>query len=219
MFTEELIKLYLNEKKKIVDSFPIEDVSKLAELIWRAYKKNKTVYAFGNGGNAGIIGNLICDLATHPFVGEDKSKPYPEDMRRLKVRNLSVDPSIITGISNDLGFEEIFSRQLLSEVEKDDVVIGLSGSGNSKNVIKAFEVANKYGASTVLISKGTGGKAKEIANISILIPGTSKYPGQTGPNDNNFHFEDAIVSISHIVTGILCKRIRESYEKGEYEKR
>src|SRR4030066_1498364 len=158
MTTEELIRLYLSEKKKIADNFPVEDVSKLAELVWQAYKNNRTIYAFANGGNAGIIGNLTCDFVAHPFVGEDKSKPYPEDMRRLKVRNLSVDPSLITGISNDLGYEEIFSRQLLSEVEKDDVVIGISGSGNSKNVIKAFEVAKKYGAHIVLISRGMGGK-------------------------------------------------------------
>ena len=81
------------------------------------------------------------------------------------------------------------------------------------------EVAKKYGAHIVLISRGMGGKGKEIAEVSILIPGTSKYPGQTGMNDNNFHFEDYIVSVSHMITGILCKRIKDSYDSGNYDKR
>lgn len=216
---KDLLILYCKEKKEIIDKFPLKSVSKLAEMVWNAYKNDKTIYAFANGGPAGFIGNLVCDLANHPFVSENKSQPYPDDMRRLKTRNLSLDPSVITGIGNDLGYEEIFARQLQAEVKMGDLVIGVSGSGNSKNVIRAFEVAKKYGAHTVLISRGTGGKAKELADIAVIIPGTSKYPGQTGPNDNNFHFEDFFVSITHMIIGILCERIKESYEKSNYEKR
>jgi D-sedoheptulose 7-phosphate isomerase len=217
MKNNELIQLYLDEKKKIIENLSVDEISKVVELIWGAYKNNKTVYAFANGGPAGLIGNLTCDLANHPFVMEDKSKTYPEDMRRLKVRNLVVDPSVLTGISNDLGYEEIFARQLQTEVKEGDVVIGISGSGNSKNVIRAFEVAKKYGAYTVLISRGRGGSGKNLADICILVPGSSKYPGQTGTNDNNFHFEDFIVSITHMITGILCERVKEAYEKGNYD--
>ena len=219
MTAHELVRLYLDEKKKIVENFPVDTLVKVVDLMWEAYKKNKTVYAFANGGPAGLMGNLACDLANHPFVGEDKSKPYPDDMRRLKVRNLSLDPSTITGIGNDLGYEEVFARQLQAEVENGDVVFGVSGSGNSKNVVRAFEVARKYGAHTVLISTGTGGKSKDLADISIIIPGTSKYPGQTGPNDNNFHFEDFLVSITHMITGIFCERVREAYGRADYERR
>src|SRR3989344_4520016 len=194
----DVIKLYLQEQRRIIDDFPIDDVARAADMLWKTYKDDKTVYAFANGGGAGLIGNLVCDLANHPFVGEDKSKPYPGDMRRLKIRNLSLDPSVITGISNDLGYEEIFARPLQAEVVAGDTVFGVSGSGNSKNVLRAFEVSKSYDARNILVSRGTGGKAKALADVSIIIPGTSKYPGQTGPNDNNFHFEDSLVSISHM---------------------
>ena len=215
----DVIKLYLQEQRRIIDDFPIDDVARAADMLWKTYKDDKTVYAFANGGGAGLIGNIVCDLANHPFVGEDKSKPYPGDMRRLKIRNLSLDPSVITGISNDLGYEEIFARPLQAEVVAGDTVFGVSGSGNSKNVLRAFEVSKNYGARNILVSRGTGGKAKALADVSIIIPGTSKYPGQTGPNDNNFHFEDSLVSISHMITGIFCQRVREEYEHSSYDKR
>ena len=215
----DVIKLYLQEQRRIIDDFPIDDVVRAADMLWKTYKDDKTVYAFANGGGAGLIGNLVCDLANHPFVGEDKSKPYPGDMRRLKIRNLSLDPSVITGISNDLGYEEIFARPLQAEVVAGDTVFGVSGSGNSKNVLRAFEVSKSYDARNILVSRGTGGKAKALADVSIIIPGTSKYPGQTGPNDNNFHFEDSLVSISHMITGIFCQRVREEYEHSSYDKR
>ena len=215
----DVIKLYLQEQRRIIDDFPIDDVARAADMLWKTYKDDKTVYAFANGGGAGLIGNLVCDLANHPFVGEDKSKPYPGDMRRLKIRNLSLDPSVITGISNDLGYEEIFARPLQAEVVAGDTVFGVSGSGNSKNVLRAFEVSKSYDARNILVSRGTGGKAKALADVSIIIPGTSKYPGQTGPNDNNFHFEDSLVSISHMITGIFCQRVREEYEHSSYDKR
>src|SRR3989338_6111762 len=134
----DVIKLYLQEQRRIIDDFPIDDVARAADMLWKTYKDDKTVYAFANGGGAGLVGNLVCDLANHPFVGEDKSKPYPDDMRRLKVRNLSSDASVITGVGNDLGFDSIFARQLQAEIERGDVVLGVSGSGNSKNVLKAF---------------------------------------------------------------------------------
>ncbi len=215
----DVIKLYLQEQRRIIDDFPIDDVARAADMLWKTYKGDKTVYAFANGGGAGLIGNLVCDLANHPFVGEDKSKPYPNDLRRLKIRNLSLDPSVITGISNDLGYEEIFARPLQAEVVAGDTVFGVSGSGNSKNVLRAFEVSKSYDARNILVSRGTGGKAKALADVSIIIPGTSKYPGQTGPNDNNFHFEDSLVSISHMITGIFCQRVREEYEHSSYDKR
>src|SRR3989338_195952 len=121
MASHELVKLYIEEQRRILDVFPVDDVCRVVDLIWDAYTQDKTVYAFANGGGAGLVGNLVCDLSNHPFVFEDKTVPYPDDLRRLKVRNLSVDASMLTGVANDLGYAEVFARPLQTELEARDV--------------------------------------------------------------------------------------------------
>ena len=82
-------------------------------------------------------------------------------------------------------------------------MIAFSGSGNSKNILNAINFAKEYEVFTCCISGRGGGKAKDIADLSIIIPGSSKFPGQTGPNDNNFHIEDFQGSITHVLTELL----------------
>ena len=118
----------------------------------------------------------------------------------------------MTAITNDIGFKYIFSQQLINDkIYEGDVVFGFSGSGNSDNILEAFKVAKKYGAKTVVITRGKGGKAKDLADYCIIVPGTSKFPGQTGGNDNNFHYEDILSSVAHMITGFLFNQIREKY--------
>ena len=88
-------------------------------------------------------------------------------------------------------------------VKSGDLVMAYTGSGNSANVVNALKVANEKGVKTFAMTKGDGGKCKEIADICLIVPGTSNFPGQTGKNDNNFHIEDFQTSIMHIVTGLL----------------
>ena len=122
--------------------------------------------------------------------------------------NLCSSPAEITGLVNDFGAEHMFSAALTPKVNKDDVVMGFSGSGNSKNIVNAFQVAKDVGAKVISISKGNGGKSHELADVSILIPGTSNFPGQTGSNDNNFHFEDEVLSINSIIVGLLKLKVQ-----------
>lgn len=208
--TEKFIELYLKETKEIVDMFPIKDITKLVNIIWDCYVYDGTVYIFANGGACGTAEGFATDLKIHPFVSESKTES--SDVRRLKVHCLNESSGVITGISNDLGYPHVFSEQLKNymrnkEKNKYDVVIGFSGSGNSENILNAFRYAKIFGCRTVCITGRGGGKAKEVADICIIIPGTSTFPGQTGKNDNNFHIEDFQVSISHMVTGIIKKRI------------
>ena len=107
-----------------------------------------------------------------------------------------------------MGFENVFKEQLKNflrsnEINKKDTLIAFSGSGNSKNIINAISYAKEFGVFTCCISGRGGGKIKNIADLSIIIPGSSKFPGQTGSNDNNFHIEDFQGSITHILTGLL----------------
>ena len=210
--TNDLVKLYLNEKIGILKDFPVDDVAKVADAVWETYLQGGTVYACGNGGNAAYVSNMLTDFSMHPFVSDDKSKPIDPNVPRLKVYHMANEGSTLTALLNDMGPEYIFSQQLINNgAQANDILFGFSGSGNSGNVIGAFNVAKERGITTVAITRGNGGKSKDLADHCIVIPGTSKFPGQVGGNDNNFHFEDALSSIPHIITGILRERITKKY--------
>lgn len=216
--TRELVQLYVDEKKKVLDDFPINDVVMIADRIWQTYQNGKTVYACGNGGNAAYVANLVCDFANHPFVSDDKSKAMPSGIPRFRTVDLVSSGATLTGIMNDLGAGEIFAQQLINDkITQGDIVIGISGSGNSGNVLKAFEVAKSNGAHTIALCRGSGGKSKGLADHCLVVPGTSQFPGQVGGNDNNFHFEDAMSSIVHIITGIMRQRVTDTYGEKKSE--
>ena len=211
---KELLKLYLEEQIAIARNFPVDDVAKLAQAVIETYEHDGAVYTFANGGPAGLAEGFATDLKIHPFVGEDKSKTT--DYRRLKMHCLNESSSVVTAVANDTGYEYIFSEQLKNylrspEINKHDLVIGISGSGNSKNVLNAFSFAKRFGVTTACVTGRGGGKVKEVADICIIIPGTSQFPGQTGPNDNNFHIEDFQSAVTHMITGLLRKRVKEIY--------
>lgn len=211
MQTAKLIKLYLDERTVTARNFPVTEAVGLCDLIVKTYEEVGVVYLCANGGNAGIVDNWAVDLVNHPFVSDDKSRPLSPEVKRINVVNLSASPSTLTALSNDFGFEYIFSRQIEGRMRQKDLLIGISGSGNSANIINAVEAAKIVRATTVGISRGNGGKLKEITDLCLVIPGSSRFPGQTGKNDNNFHFEDCVCSLAHMVTGILQKYVREKY--------
>lgn len=212
MKTVKFIELYLKEQVDITRVFPVRQAVRLCDLIVETYENEGTVYLCANGGTAGIIDNWSVDLANHPFVSDDKSKPLSAKVKRLDVVNLAVSPSVLTALANDFGVEYIYSKQIAGHIRVRDLLIGVSGSGNSANIINAVEAAKRVGTTTVGITRGTGGKLKEVADLCIVVPGSSQFPGQMGKNDNNFHFEDYVCSLSHMVTGILQKHVRDKYE-------
>ena len=109
---------------------------------------------------------------------------------------------------NDRGPDHIFSGQVEVHGREGDVIIGFSGSGNSKNVLEAFKLGKEKSMTNVLITKNSNGKCAEFSDVTIPILGDSNFPGQTGKNNNNFHFEDVLSKITHIVTGIFKKRVQ-----------
>jgi len=207
---EDLIKLYLREKIHIAEMIDIEPIAELAEVIEDCWESKGRIFIFANGGPAGTAIHFAADLAQHPFVSEDKKSV--NNAAKLRVHCLCNSGPLITGIANDLGFENIFKEQLESyanEFEEMDVVIAFSASGNSKNIVEALKYAKECGAITACISGANNNiaRAKDYSNIWIPIPGTSEFPGQTGGNDNCFHIEDFFLSIAHMVTGILKDRV------------
>ncbi|HEV8560488.1 MAG TPA: SIS domain-containing protein [Actinophytocola sp.] len=203
----DTIRLYLMEKRRILDDFPVYALERATEMLFETYEDGGTVYGMANGGNAGTLDHAFCDLKHHPFVSEDKTRQLPAGLPRLNFVNLCTSAAELTGLVNDLGSDNMFVGSLAPFVTPRDLVMAYSGSGNSPNVVRALEVAVAAGSKTFAMTKGDGGRCRELADVTLVVPGTSNFPGQTGKNDNNFHFEDEILSVNHILTGLLKERI------------
>ncbi len=205
---KELIEIYKKEANNAFISIKTDDIEKFVKMIITAYKNENKVFACGNGGNVASVQNLVLDLNMHPFVSEDKSE---RKGKRNKFHAISLCDSgaAITGIVNDLGMEHIFSEQLKYQASKGDVLFAMSGSGNSGNVLKALKIAKEMGMICVVMTRNANTKSDAL-NPDLVLRITSDksvFPGQTGGNNNNFHYEDCISKISHIAVGILKKYV------------
>jgi D-sedoheptulose 7-phosphate isomerase len=141
------------------DPSQIEKCVEFAKVLVHAYKNSHVVFSCGNGGSH-------CD-AMH--FAEEMTGRYRKDRRPLGALALG-DPSHVTCVSNDYGFEHIFSRQLEALGRQGDVLIGLSTSGNSKNVLKAIEVAKSKGIFTIGLLGRDGGAMKTAVDLAIVVP-------------------------------------------------
>jgi len=134
---------------------------KLVTALQKAWDEDRSVYLCGNGGSAANAIHLANDFLYG--VGVRKG-------RGLRVEALSANPAVVTCLANDLGYEHIFSAQLHVKGAPGDVLIALSGSGNSPNIIKAIERANAIGMKTFAILGFSGGKCKDLAQTSLHFP-------------------------------------------------
>lgn len=154
----------LTESRQTLDQFlsspeQIEKCVKFSQVLIEAYRAGKTVFSCGNGGSH-------CD-AMH--FAEEMTGRYRKDRKPLGALALGNAPHV-TCVSNDYGFEHVFSRELEGLGRSGDVLIGLSTSGNSANVIKAFETAKAKGIKTIALLGKDGGKMKNLADLTIIIP-------------------------------------------------
>ena len=143
------------EMEKLSDS--IESIAKLAI---DSIKSNGKIILFGNGGSAADAQHIAAEL-----VGR-----YKSNRKGLAAIALTTDTSALTAISNDFGYENVFKRQLEALLNKDDLVIGISTSGNSANIINALEYAKNLNAKVIGFSGAQGGKMNGICNINLVIP-------------------------------------------------
>ena len=202
-----LIDLYKKESTDVFSSISSTEIAKFVDMVFDVYENEGTIFAAGNGGNVASVQNLVVDLNMHPFVSEDKGKQIiPRN--KFKCVSLCSDQATITGVSNDFGYEHIFSEQLKYQGGVGDVFFGMSGSGNSGNVLKAMKVAKEKGMKTILVTRNKENKCNEYSDLTISLEGTSEFPGQTGGNNNNFHFEDILSKITHISVGLLKEKVQ-----------
>jgi len=145
------LKKYLQKEAK--------NLMAIADLLVDAFRKGNKVLLFGNGGSAADAQHIACELAGKFYL----------DRTPLPAIALTTNTSALTAIGNDYGYEEIFSRQLKALVKEDDIVIGISTSGKSPNVLRGIEEAKRLGATTIAFM-GQGGRLKELADYMLSVP-------------------------------------------------
>lgn len=158
-------KHYFLDLEKIFDKLDHKQIEKMVGVIWKAYKKGNTIFFVGNGGSASTATHLAADIGKNTIKNHQDRKE-----KRFKTQALTDNPAWIMALGNDLSYEDIFLEQLKNFVKKGDVVVGISGSGNSGNVVKAIGYANKIGATTVGFLGFSGGKMLKMVDIAVLVP-------------------------------------------------
>ena len=160
---KDIIKHELEEssrvKKLLADSMS-DKITEAAQAIYDSIKKGGKVILFGNGGSAADAQHIAADL-----VGR-----YKLDKGGLPAMALTTDTSVMTAIANDYGFDKIFSKQIEAMASKNDVIIAISTSGNSSNVIEGIQAAKKMGIKTIGLTGQDGGELTKAVDISINVP-------------------------------------------------
>lgn len=157
-------------------------ISHVAARLVEVLRTGGTIFFCGNGGSAADSQHLAAELAGR----------YLFDRPALPSIALTVNTSNLTAIGNDYGYDFVFSRQLAGLARSGDAIIGISTSGNSKNVIEAFKVAREKGVISVAMTGASGGRMAEVADYAIRVPSTSTP-----------RIQEAHIAIGHIICGIL----------------
>ncbi len=153
--------LYRSKLLRALDSIPLDKVEEAIRILARARQESRTIFVCGNGGSASTASHFACDMVKGASYGRST---------RFRIQALTDSLATITAYANDCSFEHIFVEQLKNFARTGDILMALSGSGNSANVIRAVEYANSIGCFTIGLSGRDGGKLAPLAQLSINIP-------------------------------------------------
>jgi D-sedoheptulose 7-phosphate isomerase len=151
---------YVSRLQGALEALPRDRLDEIGSILGRAYRNGKRVFTIGNGGSASLASHMAADLSKNTI------RP---NMRRFRIMSLNDNASIVTALANDLGYENIFSEQLTNLIRAGDVLVVVSASGNSPNIIKAIEYAGAQCAEVIALLGFDGGKAATMADVSIVV--------------------------------------------------
>jgi D-sedoheptulose 7-phosphate isomerase len=166
-------------------------IGDLADVLARSIRRGGRVYICGNGGSAAGAQHIACELVGRLRPGDDPPA--------LPGMALTTDTSVLTAVANDAGFDDVFARQVEALVREGDVVVGLSTSGRSENVVRALEAARRRGAVTVGMTGAGGGMLGEVSDHLLAVP-----------SDDTPRIQEAQVILGHL----LCEEVEHRLEDG-----
>lgn len=175
--------------QRVVADLPYQEIDRAIGEIMAAYERGATIYTFGNGGSASLASHFACDLAKGTLISNN-------GQRRFRVISLADNIPLMTAWANDHGYECIFAQQLENLVASGDIVLSISGSGNSPNVLRALAVAKDRGARTIGLTGFNGGKMKSLCDVCMILP-----------SDNMQIIEDFHLSVTHAISSVIRQKI------------
>ena len=178
---------YLDGLRSCLDEIASDDVEAVVSAIYEAYEAGRQVFIVGNGGSAATASHMACDLGKTAAV---------EGRARLRVFSLTDNVPLMTAIANDIGYDRLFVEQLRNLLNPDDLVIVVTGSGDSPNVVQAARYAKEKGAVTVGLLGFGGGAVRTIVDYHVTISST-----------HYGHVEDVHMVLNHIISSSFRERI------------
>lgn len=179
---------YIKQLNKTINQVNLAQIKDAENIIIECYKNDGCIYIIGNGGSAATSSHWVCDFG----------KVIVDGKKRIAVYSLTDNNAWMTAISNDINYEVIFEEQLKNLLRPQDLLVGISASGNSQNVIKAFKYAKKVGVKTLSIVGFTGGNLKEISDCCIYIP-----------CENYGVIEDIQLAVGHMISQEIKRKLLE----------
>ncbi len=152
---------YLSQMQDIIAALPVAEIQRAGEILLQARRRGIQVFTLGNGGSAANASHIACDLS---------KSSIRDDLPRFRVISLVDNVPLATAWANDTSYENIFAAQLENLLQPGDVVIALSGSGRSPNVVKAVLLARQRGATVIGLTGYDGGRLRELADPCIIVP-------------------------------------------------
>ncbi len=181
-YIESTIQASIDVKQALLASAECRQaIEAVAELCLKAYRQGNKVVLAGNGGSAADAQHIAAELVAR----------FEIDREALPALALTTDTSAMTAIGNDNGYDHIFARQLLANAVKDDIFIAISTSGNSANIVKAVEAAQKKGVVSVALC-GSGGRLVDMCDYSIAVPSAC-----------TARIQESHILIGHILCGVI----------------
>jgi histidinol-phosphate phosphatase family protein len=187
----ENIKRYVAELKETLDQLPWERIRDVIGVLQYARMNDKQVFIMGNGGSAATASHFACDLAKGTLLAD---KP------RFRVMALTDNMPLFSAYANDYGYEHVFAQQLASSVRRGDIVIGISGSGSSINVLNAVKLAKSVQATTIGFTGFDGGKLKDLVDVCIHVPS---------------HCMEQVEDMHLMLEHLICTCLRKAGDKYE----
>lgn len=175
---------YLNGLKKCLDALSLDQIAEVIGCLESAYQHQKQVFIIGNGGSAATASHMACDLGKNCLP-----RSAGGNMLRFRVVALTDNVPWMTALANDLGYKYIFSEQLKNLAHDGDLVVVISGSGNSPNIVEGVTVAKTLGATVVGILGFDGGVVREMVDAYVLVN-----------SDNYGYIEDVHLILDHLFT-------------------
>jgi len=181
MKIKPFVKDYLTRLKQILDDIDVDVISDIVDTLEETIENKSRIYILGNGGSAATASHMVNDLG----AGLRR-----RDVINFDVTSLGDNSSVVTAIANDIGYENIFYMQMKGHINADDVVIAISCSGDSPNIIKAVDYAKDLGCKIIGVTGFNGGYLKKISNINFHVD---------APEGEYGLVEDAHMILDHII--------------------